>query len=380
MKIQLIMNVRFPTEKAHGWQIAKMTEALVAQGHEALLVVPDRVNAVQADAKTFYGLRRDLPIVRLPVIDFLSRAWVPQRIAFFLMEWSFIRAVRAWARRQSADSAVVFTRDHFLAARFSRAGWKLALELHDLPSNFFARHRALASRVDLFVMTNAWKRDEAIRVWGADVKEKIVVLPNAIDMEPYRDLPSREEARATLGWETGLRYSVYTGHFYDWKGAYVLADASRHVPSDHRIVLVGGTKKDFAAMQDYVRTHALDHVVLIPHVPQSQVGTYLAAADCLVLPNSGKSWQSRYTTSPIKLWEYLAARRPVIASDLPAIRELVSDTHVRFVAPDDATALARGIVDACRGDESRVEAGYALAAANDWKTRADRLVNAAQTV
>jgi len=380
MKIYFIMNVRFPTEKAHGWQIAKMCEAFLLLGHEVVLVVPDRKNVITKSAKEYYHLTIDIPIVRLPVIDMLSSRWGRSRLSFVIMEWTFIRALRLWLKRRSSESAVLFTRDQFFAERFAKTSWHIALEVHDISQGFFKKHPRLAKNVDLFVMTNSWKKHEAVRVWGETVKEKIIALPNAIDIKAYQDMDSVSEARQKLGWDQERYYAVYTGHFYNWKGAYVLADASQQLDDRYCIVLLGGIKEDFAKMKAYVATHALKHILLIPYVPQDQVRTYLAAANCLVLPNSGKSWHSRFTTSPIKLWEYLAAKRPVVASDLPAIRELVTEREVYFVPPDNTKALAKAIQLLAQGDSKRVNAGFVLAAANDWETRAKRLIEAFQMI
>src|SRR3989338_9363960 len=63
MKIIYIANVRFPTIKAHGIQIAKMCEALVANGAELTLIVPRK--GVWADPFKFYGLGQHFAVKRL---------------------------------------------------------------------------------------------------------------------------------------------------------------------------------------------------------------------------------------------------------------------------------------------------------------------------
>ena len=70
---------------------------------------------------------------------------------------------------------------------------------------------------------------------------------------------------------------------------------------------------------------------------------YLAAADVLVLPNSGKFKISRSHTSPLKLFEYMASNRPIIASDLPSLREILDETTATFFSADDPEDLAKRI-------------------------------------
>ena len=63
----------------------------------------------------------------------------------------------------------------------------------------------------------------------------------------------------------------------------------------------------------------------------------------LVLPNPASAISSRFT-SPLKLFEYMAAGRPIVASDLPALREVLTpDADAVLVAPGNAGALAAGI-------------------------------------
>ena len=73
------------------------------------------------------------------------------------------------------------------------------------------------------------------------------------------------------------------------------------------------------------------------------------AADVLVLPNKPMSRLSTHHTSPLKLFEYMAARRPIVASDLPSIREIVDDDSAVLVPACDPQELAGGLTRALNG-------------------------------
>jgi glycosyltransferase involved in cell wall biosynthesis len=69
----------------------------------------------------------------------------------------------------------------------------------------------------------------------------------------------------------------------------------------------------------------------------------LSAADALVLPNSAEKTISAEYTSPLKLFEYMAAGKPIVASDLQSVREVLDEGNACLVPPDNPKALAKGI-------------------------------------
>ena len=128
------------------------------------------------------------------------------------------------------------------------------------------------------------------------------------------------------------------GAFYEWKGVPLLLEAwRRNFINDEQkeLVLIGGTPHELPA-----ELRGIPHTVIIPHVPSDTIATYLRAADILVLPNIPVTEEAIRYTSPIKLFEYMASGRPIIASDLPSIREIVSDEMVLFTKAGDADDLA----------------------------------------
>jgi glycosyltransferase involved in cell wall biosynthesis len=95
----------------------------------------------------------------------------------------------------------------------------------------------------------------------------------------------------------------------------------------------------------------------------------------LVLPNTASTLSERFT-SPLKLFEYLQMGRPIVASDLPALREVLTTETAVFVPPGDAPALAQALERLAANPAERASLGNAaraLAPDYTWARRAERL-------
>ena len=383
-----LANVRVPSEKAHVYQIFQMLDAFAAAGVEAELVYPARANLAgieRADPVTLYGLRRrprwralpSLDLVRLVTIDrpALNRPPLPA-LAFGLQSASY--AALAAARVARRAPPVVYSRDWpVLAAVAALPPWRrrpLVWEAHDLPQTAASRLavRRLLPRLLGIVAISGGLRDE-LQALGVPA-ERLLVAPDAVDPARFGGLPDRETARRRLGLPAGGRVVAYTGHLYPWKGAHTLARAARHLPPDVLVCIVGGTPADVTDFGAFLEQEGLTGVRRVGYVPPGDVPLWLAAADALALPNSGREAISARYTSPLKLFEYMAAGRPIVASDLPSLREVLTDgVDARLVPPDSPEALAAGLVEVL--DDPALAARLAAAAAaavagRTWDARA----------
>ena len=152
----------------------------------------------------------------------------------------------------------------------------------------------------------------------------------------------------------------------------MLLEAAREIGDIGAHVLLVGIVQE----PDYV-SNASDNVSFTGFVPPSEVPSYLAAADMMVMPSTDRLHYASYT-SPLKLFEYMASGRPVVVSDLPVLGEIVRDGENALVYPmRDVGALA----DALRRLWADQDLGRALAeqAWRDvqrysWQARATRIL------
>ena len=383
MRVLYVANVRIPSERANAAQILAQTDALRMAGVDVSILAPRRRNdfpLTDEEIPEWYGVHAVPRIERLFTLDAIDL--VPtalQRGPFVVQSLTFAWAVRKRLGREPSDT-IVYSRDPWTLSLLTRGGASarpLFFEVHDLPERPRPRAEFVrALRACRGVVTiSGGLRDDLVDL-GVDA-EAIEVLPDGFAPARFADPPTREQARRALRVDPEVPLAVYTGHLFRWKGVDTLVEAAAASPR-FEVLMVGGRPEDQRRIRDLVRARGLDRVRLDAPVAPKRVATYLAAADVLVLPNSARERISARYTSPLKLFEFLAAGRPIVASDLPSLREILDEETAILVTPDDPTALARGI-EACLDDpaaaSARAAVGLARSERYTWDARAARLVD-----
>jgi glycosyltransferase involved in cell wall biosynthesis len=363
MKLFYLSTSRIPSEKANTYQVLQMCDAFAEHGVEVELVYPWRDNtpemAAVDDMWRYYGLQERFTLTTLPTCDILHRTErllsrfppvlfrVGQRGAFNLLMGTYRRSVLKYLRDHTAD--VYYLRDWRTVRALVQARPDLAMrfvyEAHTFPGAGIDRRkmRTILSQIGgIVTITHHLK---ALYNQVGISPEKILVAPDGVDLHRFSDLPEKQEARQLHGIpEEGILIG-YTGHLYPWKGIDTLVRSITYLPPEHQICIVGGMPNDIASLNTIIQRENLSRVKLVGYISPSQVPHYMAAADVLVLPNSSRYDIGRHYTSPLKLFEYMAATRPIIASDLPSAREILCDGHnAHLVPPDNPRALAEGIL------------------------------------
>lgn len=337
MRLLYLANARIPTEKAHGLQIMENCSAFVKSAGQAVsLVLPRRFNKIKDDLFHYYTLEPVFKIQKLWCLDllfipFFKRLWfIIETITFILSAWYYVM-------RHKREIDVLYTREVSIAACLASIK-PLFYEVHNLPErpNWFYR-RALKRAGGIIVISEGLQND--LVKWGIP-RNKILMARDGVNLEKF-DIPIiKSEAREKLNLPADALMAVYTGHLYSWKGADLLAETGKLLPTAIHIYLVGGTEEDIARFRKFYQS---DNIHIVGQRPQAEIPLWLKAADVLVLPNSAKEKISSHYTSPLKLFEYMASGTPIIAADLPSLREILSNTKAMYFKPDDRGDLAEKI-------------------------------------
>lgn len=368
MKLIYITNARMPTERAHGIQIMHMCAALARTGADVTLLVPARRNEIKEDIFSYYGLEKNFRIVFLSCVDFLWLRWM-EPLFYYVELFSFLCAVRVYLWMHAYDA--LFTRELWMVACVQR----VVYEAHTLSERVRRIETWLLRRAHkIIAITHALAREIGQR----NVEhERVHVLPDGVVVAQFAPRTDFDKAatRVRLFGETKKTVVVYTGSYflYPWKGVDTLLAASAKLRDTHEFFLIGGCSEEIEEGARRKQEQHLTNITFVPRVPHARVPEYVQAADVVVLPNSGAYHMSRLHTSPLKLFEYMASGTPIVASDLPSLREVIDEHRALLVTPDDADALAQALQYAAthpEGMRALARVAAATVVVYDWDRRA----------
>lgn len=356
MKLLYIAPRDFPRRVANRVQTIKMAEAFSKFADVTLLV--SKLHTSVDELWRHYDVRRPFKITQIG-----SAPLGPQSI--------YSLAPSIYQMLQMRPDVVYFREEliGWLLTWFKRGYIYEMLDM--VPSHRRYYPRLVRNSRKTVVISEGLKQSAIEAGLQAD---KFLVRPDAVDFAAFDIDISMADARKQVGLETEGKIVLYTGRFSHWKGTDTLIEAARYLPSGIQVILVGGFEGEpEVARQTARRFEVADRVRIVEFRPHAEMPLYMKAADLVVLPNLAENALSMYHTSPLKLFEYMAAQRPIVASDLPAIREVVDDQTATLTMPGDARQLASGIcdvLDRAEASSERVAKAYKLAKMHTWDERA----------
>jgi glycosyltransferase involved in cell wall biosynthesis len=335
MKILYIVTTRMPTEKAYGFQVSKVCEQLARAGADVSLWYPDRgddsdVFSAYSVAKNFTA--RKISYLFQPLTRLIPGRFFRTRTTLFLL---------GIIRERVERDVVIVSRSPEVIWYFGVRGYKTIFYAHNWPEQkSFLMRRSLA-RVRGVIANSRGTASEYVLNGIMPVQ----VIPNGVDLDIFTTIRQRDVSgvRTELGLPVNKKIVLYAGHLYEWKGADVLLETARMFTHDDSVcfVFVGGTAAD--VLQFEAKAKGCNNVYIVGHKPKALIPSYITAADVLVLPNVPVSKESERYTSPIKMFEYMASGVPIVASDLPSLREVLSDQSALFVEPGNPQTLGDAI-------------------------------------
>jgi glycosyltransferase involved in cell wall biosynthesis len=369
MRIACIAASEVPSRKANSIRVMKVCQAFRNLGHEVVLWLPGEEPQV-----SWHGLAAHYGLTE----------WFEIR---WLRSWNILRrydfALRAVLEARSWGAEIMYAWPLQSASLASILGSPTLFEVHDKPRGFFGptlfrmmlRGRGLSRLLPISESLLRWLEEEYEL---SRFRCESLVIRSGVDLERYRNLPEAREARRKLGYQDELTVG-YTGHLYPGRGIELLFELAKRNPGT-QFLWVGGTQQAVKIWRAKLKQAGLDNVLLPGFITQDELPIYQAAADILVMPyektitvSSGANTEK--FASPMKVFEYMAAGRAILSSDLPVLREVLNEKIARFAPPEDVETWDRELRRLIKDENLRKqigEAGRIEAAQYSWDARARR--------
>lgn len=380
MRIAYIGHSRFPTEKAHGHQIAQVCDALTSLGHRVTLVIPTIRNPLKPDqSRTYYGLRAEITVEVLSHPDPWTWSVFPGRFKHHVTLLLYRRALARFLSNASFD--LLYARSPLVLRPLLASGIPVVLELHELPRIGRASFVSHANRCAVVVALTRALRDRLIALGVRS--DRCIVEGDGVDLRLFRSLPQASEAKRRFNLPDGCSIIAYVGRLNtvdQAKGVDELLEALRGLLRDSLPVhgfIVGGPKED----QEFYRKRSqalgiASQCTFAGPVPRTEVPAVLAACDVLAMPFPDTP-HYRQNMSPLKMFEYMAAGKPIVTSDLPTVRDVLDERSAYFCVPGDARSLQevlREVLEHPEEASARAKNALALSERYDWGKRMERIL------
>jgi starch synthase len=363
-----ILYITFENLSLHKGSVVHVRETIAGlrkRGHEVGLM--GRASEPFLGADTFYNLEPPKILVKSTA---RSKIFI-YLFSSFLLFWSLIRVLRRYDVVYARDfhTVMVALIPSLLARR------NMVFEMNGLASEEQRlRCGPWSGRILGLLLRNAekWAAMGADRIvtvtpqlatylvekMGRDSR-KITVVSNGVNVDHFR--PIHEPAvlnsfKERCGIKKESPVVLFVGNLAPWQGVEYLIQAApvlvarfKHI----RVLVVGSGPLKESLEVETVKQAVSDHFIFTGMADYQEIPYYINMADvCLVLKRPLKSGYS-----PIKLYEYMACGKPVVASRVEGLEFIETERVGRLVAPEDPIMLGKALGDLLEDPGERIEMG-----------------------
>jgi glycosyltransferase involved in cell wall biosynthesis len=193
------------------------------------------------------------------------------------------------------------------------------------------------SNSDLVISTN-----QGMREYCLDMGSKIpstAVLKHGVEFDKYA-MADGSQIRHQLGLVEGDLVLFFMGWLYTFSGLDIVARMIAESDDPHLKILIVGNGELWDSLQEIKQADKIgDRIITVGWKPYPEMPSYIAASDICILPAQNNRIMENIV--PIKIIEYMAARKPVIATELPGlVKEFGPDSGIAFIKLPDETIIA----------------------------------------
>lgn len=362
MKIIYITNARIPTEKAHGLQIMKMCEAFAAldandannyanaaNKYTVELIVPRRINSIKDDPFEYYGVKKIFNIKKIFCLDFFGFKFIPAKVSFYIQWLSFAIFVSIYAiLKYRKDDNIFYSRDWLVLFFLCLFGFNPVAEIHDYkadkPKKWLIGY--IMGKVKK-IITNSEGTKRFLQEHYRLTDDKFLVASNGVDIDFFNITETKEQARERLNLPQNKVIISYIGRLETLgveKGVSGLIKAFAQITRQNKnvfLAIIGGPENLIQSYKRQVTSEDIleGDVLFTGQVPYRLIPLYLRAIDIVVVPFPATK-QFSFTASPIKIFEFMAAKKAIVVSNLPTLRNILNENNAIFFESENVKDLS----------------------------------------
>jgi glycosyltransferase involved in cell wall biosynthesis len=325
-------------------QVVQMCRAFRALGHEVTLFIPRHTDSVSdtaalVRAKELFGDPLGFEVVFVPRKKILGRMEV----------LGSVKGTLKALREHPQD--LIYSRNPWSVSFLGRTGVPFIWEAHE--ENVHKRSAILGAFLkSLIVRASRGKSmvklvaisDALAEVWAryGVPRDKLLTAHDGVDLKLFGNPLEKSRARAELGLSPDAKVVVYTGALKSDRGIEMILECARRMTDTH-FHIVGGNADEIEFWKSEIARLKLENAHLAGRIPHRDVPRWLSAADVLLM-----MWTWRVPTirvcSPMKLFEYMAAKRVIVGPGFPTVLEVLEDRKDAILfEPDNIDEMEKAL-------------------------------------
>jgi len=362
-----------PSQTANSVNVMKMANAFANLGHEVILIAIEGDRSIES-SKLFenYGVKNHFKIIRT--------TYPRVKLGWIVWGLHMLRIIK------KTRPDLIFARDSFGALLSALIGFNVFFEVHSPPhgrDKIIYKFLLHLNHVRRIVAISRALQDNLLKEYGIKGK-KIIVAPDGVDESWLNMNIDNTESRKQLGYSKSDCVIGYSGSLYQGRGIELIMEVAKRRTSD-KFLIIGGPDEERERFVIIAKSLELNNFQFIGYIPNSLLPQYLFSCDILLMPyqrkleTANKGPDTSKYMSPLKMFEYLATGKPIIASNLEVIKEiLVNERNALLFEPDNISKWCDAI-ERLKSD-SQFACNLGVNARDDvrrftWSERSNRILN-----
>lgn len=334
LNILYIAESNIPSNTANSFHVISMCEGFAKDGDNITLVTPDYNNLYPENLNQHiiqhYGLKFMFNIKFIPIKKFARGIFFTINVIKIVMSNKFDLII---SRSITPSTILGILRK------------KIILEIHAPPKGIKQKLliyilSKLNNLIALVVITNSLKKIIIKSKNLSKIINKIKVVPDAVDIDKFSLNTTNIKSIKSLYNIDSENFCVgYVGHLYSGRGLDLIFAIAK-IMTEINFIVVGGDELRVKELKSYSKKEGIENVYFLGFINHSNLPEVYTVFDIVLMPyqNDTRDRGGNITTkwmSPMKMFEYMASRKPIIASDLNVLKEILSEDECLFCDPDN---------------------------------------------